>query len=96
MKKLIVTRHPALITYLQEIFPELIDAEVLTHPVTVADVQGKHVYGVLPLHLAAEARMVTSITCCLDIPLELRGKGLTLDQVKSMSPKTVSYLVSRV
>lgn len=93
MKKLIVTRHPALITYLQEIFPELIDAEVLPH-VTAADVQGKHVYGVLPLYLAAEARMVTEIS--LDIPLELRGKELTLDQVKSMSPKAVSYQVSRV
>ena len=55
---LIITRHPALIQYLQEI--ELVDKDdkVLTH-VSESDVEGQHVIGVLPFNLAAHAASVT-------------------------------------
>lgn len=93
MKNIIITRHPALVTYLREIFPHLGTAEVLPHA-SPDDVRGNNVYGVLPLHLAAEAYTVTEI--CLDIPPELRGHELTLEQVKALYRGVRSYAVTKV
>jgi putative CRISPR-associated protein (TIGR02620 family) len=86
----VVTRHPALVTYLREegLIPE--DCPVLEH-VSEEDVRGRHVIGVLPLHLAASAARVTEVP--LDVPLEWRGQELTLAQVRACAGKPRTYRV---
>lgn len=92
MTALVVTRHPGLVTYLREM--GLIDAtaEVVSH--ADADmVRDRIVYGVLPLHLAAEARSVVHIP--LAIPPELRGRELTLPEVRQLAGEPEVYRVTR-
>ena len=89
----VVTRHPALVEYLTELGVVPAGTEVVTHA-TAEQVRGRHVFGVLPLHLAAEAASVTEVT--LHVPAELRGVELTLEQVRQFSGPLVEYKVSRV
>lgn len=94
-----VCRHPAMIEYLKEI--GLLGCEkceggpvpVIAHA-TADDVRGRHVIGVLPHHLSAEAESVTEIP--MDIPPELRGVELSLDQVRRYAGTPVTYVVRRV
>ena len=58
------------------------------------DVRGKHVYGVLPLALAAEASQVTEIA--LRLPAELRGVELSEEQVRQHMAGICTYKVCRV
>ncbi len=88
-----VTRHPALVEYLTELGVVPAGTEVVTHA-TAEQVRGRHVFGVLPLHLAAEAASVTEVT--LRVPAELRGVELTLEQVRQFAGPLVEYKVSRV
>lgn len=89
----VVTRHPALVEYLTELGVVPAGTEVVTHA-TAEQVRGRHVFGVLPLHLAAEAASVTEVT--LHVPAELRGVELTLEQVRQFAGPLVEYKVSRV
>ena len=89
----VVTRHPALVEYLTELGVVPAGTEVVTHA-TAEQVRGRHVFGVLPLHLAAEAASVTEVT--LRVPTELRGVELTLEQVRQFAGPLVEYNVSRV
>jgi len=86
----IVTRHHALVDYLLEtgLVPD--PCQVIEHA-TEADVAGRHVYGVLPLRLAARAALVTEVP--LDIPRELRGQELTLKQVRQYAGEPRTYFV---
>lgn len=92
MREIVITRHPALVAYLQEIGMVDDGVRVITHA-TPADVRGKHVIGVLPLRLAALAASVTEVT--LDIPAELRGQELTLDQIRQYAGEPATYVVAR-
>lgn len=87
----VVSRHAGLVDYLREI--GLIDAAtpVLTHA-TAEDVLGKHVVGVVPLHLAAAAALVTEVP--LDLPFKLRGMELSADQVRLHARPPVTYRVT--
>lgn len=88
---LIVTRHQALVEFLRE---ELgIEGEVVPHA-TAEQVRNRRVVGVLPLHLAALTESVTSVD--LDVPAELRGKELTLEQVKACYKGIETYVVRDV
>ena len=87
MENVIVTRHPALVEYLRDLG---VEAPMIQHA-TSKDVKGKHVYGVLPLHLAVYAGLITEIP--LSLPVELRGKELTLEQVKKYAGKPATYAV---
>lgn len=89
----VVTRHPALVEYLTELGVVPAGTEVVAHA-TAEQVRGRHVFGVLPLHLAAEAASVTEVT--LHVPAELRGVELTLEQVRQFAGPLVEYKVSRV
>lgn len=89
----VVTRHPALVEYLTELGVVPAGTEVVAHA-TAEQVRGRHVFGVLPLHLAAEAASVTEVP--LHVPAELRGVELTLEQVRQFSGPLVEYKVSRV
>ena len=88
---IIVTRHPALVEVLREDFG--IDGPVLAHA-TADDVRGKRVVGVLPLHLAAVAESVTQVT--LNLPPELRGKELTVEEVRKHLKGLTTYRVEEV
>ena len=93
MKTIVVTRHQALLDYLVEEGIVTEDVPVLSH-VTEDDVRGKHVIGVLPLRLAAAAAIVTEVP--LDLPQELRGKELSVEEVRKYAGPPRSYFVGRV
>lgn len=87
----IVTRHPALVEYIWEqgLAPE--GTEVLTHVSKASQIKGKDVIGVLPMHLAIYARTVTEIP--LNVPEKLRGKELSLEQVRLLARHPRTYVV---
>lgn len=89
----IVTRHPAMVTHLQDTVPECRHAPVVAHA-AAHDVAGKHVYGVLPLSLAVLADRVTEVP--LSLPRALRGQELTLKQVRQHAGDPVTYTVGAV
>ena len=59
--------------------------------VVVTRHKARRVIGVLPLHLAAVATSVTEVP--LDIPAAMRGKELTLAQVRAFARPPVTYTV---
>lgn len=89
-RPIIVTRHPALVTYLREIGLAQPDTEVVEH-VTPEQIRGRVVIGVLPL--SQEAYSVIEVP--LDIPAQLRGKELTIEQVREYAGSPVSLRVER-
>ena len=86
----VVTRHPALITYLVEVGLVQEGVEVVSHA-DEASVRGKHIVGVLPLRLAALAASITEIP--LIIPPDLRGVELSIDQIREHSGVPCTYVV---
>lgn len=92
IQKVIVTRHHSLVELL--ILRGLVganeDIPVLSH-VTTDEVRGKHVFGVLPLHLAAAADRVTEIP--IRVPESLRGKELDIEQLRKYAGEAVTYQV---
>ena len=93
MKKIIITRHPALIKYLEEIGVITGDEPVITHA-TEEDVRGKDVIGVLPLSLASVANRVTEVT--LNLTPEMRGRELSLDEIRSVAGDVTTYTVIKL
>ena len=93
MEKIVVTRHAGLIPVLVEHGIVDSDVRVVAHA-TAADVTGRHVVGVLPLHLAAEAAKVTEVT--LAIPAEMRGVELDATQVRSFMKGISTYKVEKL
>tara|TARA_R110000803_G_scaffold178013_1_gene240421 strand:- start:372 stop:779 length:408 start_codon:yes stop_codon:yes gene_type:complete len=91
MNTIVVTRHPSLVQHLVELGRITPETPVIAHA-TEADVAGRHVIGVLPLRLAAHAASVTEVA--LNVPPELRGKELTLDDVRRYACATNTYTVS--
>ncbi len=86
----VVTRHPALVQFLVE--QGIVDKKTPTiNHATVNDIEGKHVIGVLPMHMAAMALTITEVP--LNIPAELRGKELSLEEVKEFAGEPVKYSV---
>lgn len=80
-EQVVVTRHKGLVEYLKEI--NLIgDRAVIVEHASVESVKDKHVIGVLPFSLAVHAKSLTEIP--LNIPMELRGKELTVEQVREL------------
>ena len=88
----VVTRHKALVQFLVK--RQMIGANtpIIAHA-TEEDVLGKDVIGVLPLRLAALASSVTEFP--MDIPAELRGQELSLEQVEAFSGEPVRYTVNK-
>ena len=75
VENVIVTRHPALVQLLAD---NGITGTVVEHA-DANTVSGKHVYGVLPLHLLEHAASLTVVG--LMLPPELSGKELSMDDV---------------
>lgn len=94
LQKIVVTRHQAIVDYMKEI--GLIDDTTPVYPhARDTMVEGKHVFGVLPLHLAARAARLTTIPL-LGIPHHLRGRDLTLDEVRRYAGPPTTYEVRQV
>lgn len=91
MEIVVVTRHKALVEYLIERAVVELGVTVIEHA-TAEDIRGKHVYGVLPLHLAACAALVTEVP--MNIPADMRGRELTLDEVRRFAGPARTYAVT--
>jgi len=89
----IVTRHPGLVAYLKETGLASEGAKVIAHVTAEEDIKGKNVIGVLPLQLASAAATVTVVP--LNIPAELRGVELSLDQVREYAGKPERFSVNK-
>lgn len=93
MEKIIITRHKALVDYLKELGLADDKTPVMDHAMP-EHVRGKHVLGVLPLHLAALAVKVTEVP--LNVPYGERGKELSLEQVRDYATRPKTYEVRRI
>ncbi len=90
---LIITRHPGLVKYLVEegIAGKSVDCATHATPVLVRD---KHVVGILPHSLSCLCRTFTEVP--LNLPQELRGKELNVDQVREFAGPPVTYEIKRL
>jgi hypothetical protein len=94
METVVVTRHQNLLKYLKEICLVTGNEIVITGNATPDDVRGKHVIGVLPNFLAAEAACLTEVP--LRIPQELRGRELSIEEIREFAGEPTSYKVAVV
>jgi len=93
MIDLVVTRHSGLVDFL--ILEEIVEAgvEVIAHASPEA-IKGKHVCGVLPHSLSCLAESFTEVP--LFLPAELRGKELTVEDVRKYAQPPVTYRVIKL
>ena len=89
--KILVTRHHALVEYFLNM--GITFDKVITHA-TAEDVTGNDVYGVLPLRLASFTNTITSID--MNIPVEMRGKELSLEDIKKYLVDISTYKVEKI
>ena len=89
--KVLVTRHEALVEYFKELGIKF--DKVISHA-TEEDVRGNDVYGVLPLRLASFTNTVTSID--MNIPAEMRGKELSLNDIETYFTGMSTYQVKKI
>ena len=94
MIQVIVTRHQALVEYLRCKNAVAVDVEVIAHITSPEQVAGKVVAGVLPLHLAAAAEAIVNVQ--LNLPPDLRGVELTLEQVEQYAAGIQAYRVEEL
>lgn len=77
----ILTKHDALVPYLEEI--GLINGdEPVIREAFQEDIKDKNVIGSLPLHLAVLAHTVTIVP--LNIPSDMEEETLTIDDIKEL------------
>lgn len=91
-EKVVVTRHKCIMQYLLN--KGLIDKN--TKHLSFAkpeDIQGKHVFGILPNWLACQTAKFTELH--LRLPVELRGRDLTLAQIETYIVEPVTYIIRR-
>lgn len=88
----ICTRHAGLLLWLKE---HGIEGKVITNNATIEDVKGNHVFGILPLWLAAEAEDVTEVSMP-DLPFEMRGKEYSPAQMDIWGAHMVTYIVRKL
>jgi putative CRISPR-associated protein (TIGR02620 family) len=92
---IIITRHRPLVDWLaaRNIVGTVIEQA------TADDVRGKHVYGVLPLWLAAEAESVTEVSMP-GITLEQRRRNasgdMSVEEMDAAGAHLVTYKVTRI
>jgi len=89
---IVVTRHPALVQYMVEQGLVKKTVDVLTHVDSPEQIRGRHVFGVLPLSLAALTASVTEIP--LDLKIEDRGKELSIERLREIAGTPATYTVA--
>lgn len=87
---LVVTRHQGLVDYLTEEGIVSEDVEVIPHA-SPESVERRHVCGVLPHSLSCLTASFTEVP--LHLPSELRGKELTVADVRRYALPAVTYQV---
>jgi len=90
---LVVTRHSGLVDYLRELGLLADDAEVLSHA-SPDQVRYKRVVGVLPHSLSCLCEVFAEVP--MNLPPELRGQELDLEQVRKFSGPLTTYVVRKV
>lgn len=78
-EKLIVTRYKGVAEYLKRKGYVEENTEILTR-VQIEDVKGKHVFGVLPIWLAAHTARFTEVQ--LHLPDDLRGQKVGIKDIE--------------
>lgn len=91
--ELIVTRHPGLVEYLRSIGLADAETEVISHASADA-VRGKRVCGVLPHSLSCLCNTFTEVP--LNLPQELRGVELTVEQIRQYAGDPVTYRIIKI
>jgi putative CRISPR-associated protein (TIGR02620 family) len=91
---LVVTRHTALVELLLERGIISKETPILAHIQDPSVLDGQHVIGVLPTHLAARTACVTEVP--LNIAPELRGVELSLEQLRQFAGEPRTYKVQEV
>ena len=91
--EIVVTRHAALIEYLKEIGLATDETSVVSNA-TPDVVRGKNVFGVLPHSLSCLTATFTEVP--LNLPPEMRGRELTIEDMREYSGDPVTYIVTRV
>lgn len=90
----IVSRHPGFVEYAKQQFCWAKDAPVYDHIDHYSMIEGKTVFGNLPLELVWHASELITLDLT-DVPKELRGSELTLDQVKQYQRGWHRYEINR-
>lgn len=80
--KLVVTRHPVLLQYLKDKGYVPQDVAHIPHA-DIRDVEGKHVFGILPLWLASHCDKLTEVQ--LRLPRDKRGSELTMEDMHNFA-----------
>ena len=93
MSTLIITRHAALVEYLVAKGYVPADSKVVSHA-SHEVVEGKDVWGVLPHSLSCLCNTFTEVP--MDLPVELRGKELTLEDMYKYAGSPVTYTVRKI
>jgi len=89
-KHVIVSRHPAAVSFIRAECPEFADAEVLASA-TAEQVRDAIIAGNLPLHLAVEAREVWAVEFAGSAP---RGAEYGLDEMRAAGARIAKYAVA--
>lgn len=91
-EKIIVTRHKPLVDWLRA---QGVMAPVIEHA-SAADVRGKHVYGVVPMYLAAVARTVTEVSMPgLTLAQRKRRRDLSVAEMDAAGANLQTFVVRR-
>lgn len=100
MKTYIITRHPATVEYLKEVFSY--DAEIIIHAddnFFASLKENDTVIGILPAPLMTRVCKITNKPFYhfeINLPPELRGKELSLHDLAILSPKVKKYWIQEV
>ena len=95
MEKIIITRHKPLVTWLAA---HGVVAPVLEQG-TAADVRGKHVYGVLPIWLAAHAAKVTEVSMphlTIKDRVRIAGGDFSVEEMDRAGAEMLTFVVSKL
>lgn len=89
--KVLVTRHETLVEYFSNM--GITFDKVIAHA-TAEDVTDNDVYEILPLHLASLANTVTTIG--MNLPVEMRGKELSLSDIETYFTGMSTYQIKKI
>jgi len=90
---IVVTRHPALKDYLLNEGLITAETKAVKH-ITAKELEGLNVIGILPIDLAARCNTITTVA--LDLPHELRGVELTVEQIEQCFIGVSTYKVEEI
>jgi len=91
---LVVTRHPVLVEYLLELGLITSETAFVAHVDEPSCLEGLHVVGILPSHLAARCKTHTEIP--LKLTLEDRSQELTLERDREIAGEPVTYVTVQI